>query len=80
MLKSSILQFRNDVQKQAKRIMQSHDYSHMRASSSAALMAASSTNTPPYNTIANISSSSYIRPSSNDLGKLFFRFLDLFVF
>ena len=75
MLKSSILQFRNDVQKQAKRIMQSHDYSHMRASSSAALMVASSTNTPPYNTIANISSSSsHIRPSSNDLGKMF-RFL-----
>ncbi|KAI8142777.1 hypothetical protein BJV82DRAFT_614239 [Fennellomyces sp. T-0311] len=38
MLKSSILQFRNDVQKQAKRIMQNHDYSHMRASSSAALI------------------------------------------
>ncbi|KAI9253924.1 hypothetical protein BDA99DRAFT_166881 [Phascolomyces articulosus] len=58
MLKSSILQFRNDVQKQAKRIMQSHDYSHMRASSSAALMAAS-TNAAPY--------SSYLRPSSGDL-------------
>ncbi|KAI9495769.1 hypothetical protein BDB00DRAFT_192564 [Zychaea mexicana] len=58
MLKSSILQFRNDVQKQAKRIMQSQDYSHMRASSSAALMAASS-NTAPY--------SSYMRPSSGDL-------------
>ncbi|KAG2219925.1 hypothetical protein INT45_010439 [Circinella minor] len=66
MLKSSILQFRNDVQKQAKRIMQSHDYSHMRASSSAALMATSNTNTPSYNPITNISSSSsYIRPSSD---------------
>ncbi|ORZ02173.1 hypothetical protein BCR43DRAFT_559182 [Syncephalastrum racemosum] len=49
MLKSSIIQFRNDVQKQAKRIMQGHDHV-MRASSSAALMG-------PHH-------SSYLRPSS----------------
>lgn len=34
MLKSSVLQFRDDVHKQAKRIMQSHHESSMRASSS----------------------------------------------
>lgn len=57
MLKSSIIQFRNDVQKQAKRIMQGHDHT-MRASSSAALMG-------PHH-------SSYLRPSANpsyELGK-----------
>lgn len=40
-LKSSILQFKSDVHKQAKRIMQSHDYAAMRASSSAAMLTAS---------------------------------------
>lgn len=40
-LKSSILQFKSDVHKQAKRIMQSHDYTAMRASSSAAMLSAS---------------------------------------
>ncbi|ORX60363.1 hypothetical protein DM01DRAFT_1158766 [Hesseltinella vesiculosa] len=35
MLKSSILQFRNDVHRQAKRIMQSHDPASLRASSAA---------------------------------------------
>lgn len=34
MLKSSVLQFRDDVHKQAKRIMQSHHESSMRSSSS----------------------------------------------
>lgn len=50
------MQFRSDVKKQAKRIMQSQDYSAMRASSSAALMT-TSTNTH----------NGYIRPSG-DLG------------
>lgn len=50
------MQFRSDVKKQAKRIMQSHDYSAMRASSSAALMTTSNTH------------NGYIRPSG-DLGK-----------
>lgn len=42
MLKSSVLQFRNDVHIQAKRIMQSHHESSMR-SSAAALLGPSST-------------------------------------
>ncbi|KAL0093973.1 hypothetical protein F4703DRAFT_1833131 [Phycomyces blakesleeanus] len=54
MLKSSILQFRNDVQKQAKRIMLNHD-STMR--SSAAFGAGSG--------FASTYGSSYIRPSNN---------------
>ncbi|ORZ16475.1 hypothetical protein BCR42DRAFT_36585 [Absidia repens] len=37
MLKSSILQFRNDVQRQAKRIMQTHESTSMRSSSVALL-------------------------------------------
>lgn len=37
MLKSSVLQFRNDVHKQAKRIMQSHHESSMRSSAAALL-------------------------------------------
>ncbi|KAI8084757.1 uncharacterized protein BX664DRAFT_337706 [Halteromyces radiatus] len=37
MLKSSILQFRNDVQRQAKRIMQTHDSASLRTSSVALL-------------------------------------------
>ncbi|CAO3584697.1 unnamed protein product [Absidia cylindrospora] len=37
MLKSSILQFRNDVQRQAKRIMQTHESASMRSSSVALL-------------------------------------------
>jgi hypothetical protein len=43
MLKSSVLQFRDDVHKQAKRIMQSHHESSMR-SSVAALMSAPQSN------------------------------------
>lgn len=57
MLKSSIIQFRNDVHKQAKRIMQSHDYTAMRASSTAAFLTASTT-----------SARSYIRPPTGGLG------------
>ncbi|KAI9482755.1 MAG: hypothetical protein EXX96DRAFT_615752 [Benjaminiella poitrasii] len=38
MLKSSVLQFRNDVHKQAKRIMQSHHESSMRSSAAALLV------------------------------------------
>ncbi|CDH53332.1 predicted protein [Lichtheimia corymbifera JMRC:FSU:9682] len=58
-LKSSIMQFRSDVKKQAKRIMQSQDYSAMRASSSAALMT-TSTNTH----------NGYIRPSGDLVSRI----------
>ncbi|CAO3586512.1 unnamed protein product [Absidia cylindrospora] len=44
MLKSSILQFRNDVQRQAKRIIQNHESTSMR-SSSVALLGSSGINT-----------------------------------
>ncbi|CDS12160.1 hypothetical protein LRAMOSA04355 [Lichtheimia ramosa] len=57
-LKSSIMQFRSDVKKQAKRIMQSHDYSAMRASSSAALMTTSNTH------------NGYIRPSGDLVSRI----------
>ena len=54
------MQFRSDVKKQAKRIMQSQDYSAMRASSSAALM-----------TTSSHTHNGYIRPSG-DLGSGWF--------
>ncbi|KAF7729510.1 hypothetical protein EC973_004184 [Apophysomyces ossiformis] len=65
MLKSSILQFRNDVQKQAKRIMQSHD-SSMRSS---AALANSGTHT--------IQSSSIRYPQSGNVAELMARLKEL---
>jgi hypothetical protein len=66
MLKSSILQFRNDVHKQAKRIMQSQHESSMRSSATALL--------GPGNAHAPIHSSLRypIASGGNDLGNINF--------